>query len=920
MKFGWKRTVGIILCAVFAVLSFAALAACGKQDDTDNSGEGSEYTVTFDSMGGREVLPITVDAGTYAEKPDNPTREGHVFKGWYLDLENTECGAFLFDETPITSDITLYALWQIRTFSVRFLDENGEELKGMPSGVYDWGSIVPKPDDSSLQKDGYILKWYKDNGDIWDFENSKVTSNVNLSYRYVTIKDTYTASDIAECFYPTFDKIITDPEKCQEHFTEGDETVRYTYAATNLQQIVVNLELNTLNYSSVSIVARAADKDGIYSPTGTFSQLRAYIKTDLGGNISYNDEPTSGYPPVNYYIQSTGVNSHLFSSVTEGVWTTFTFDLSGLAYWYEGTRLDAFAFGFVSTDLGIEIKSLVFNKVDPEQTYSVRFVDSLGNDLSQVQTQNVKWNTSAVKPEALEDEAGRKYTGNWLDEEGKIFDFTTRIRKNIVLTPEYIIEGVSSWVGEDIAKDFYPVFNNSRSLPADKTVYNGNTVFTYNNGMGSSALEQISVNNLNLSVAESRYLVIRLRLVDYNGFIYNATDVLGRVRIYIVTDLGGDLIVKDAEDAASYYYELTNLNYYAKTQPVDVSAKFEGGWYEVTVDLQAFPYYANGTWLKGFAFGTTTAVKGLEVSSISLSAALPVQDDVTVTFTDEAGAPIAGYEEISVPYGKAVTAPDASDLPDKEGFTIEKWLDADGNDFVFGVALTEDVLLHPVYVESEWIGTDISYTGQNIVDNFTASRERYGNTIGTGVNVQYGISLVEGEASFTYTTDMKAANKCITGLDLGIRIHEGSKLVIAFESAALNAGTHGFYAFKIGLAFRGEDPATTILSTAANAHYFQYTGISTTAPSGQNSDGSISFVIEDGVVMVTFDLYKMSVASSEKFGENVNGSYLEAFTFLAVEATHENPTSAAQNEDTFVFNSIDFISVQQSQLSDGQDN
>lgn len=71
--------------------------------------------------------------------------------------------------------------------------------------------------------------------------------------------------------------------------------------------------------------------------------------------------------------------------------------------------------------------------------------------------------------------------------------------------------------------------------------------------------------------------------------------------------------------------------------------------------------------------------------------------------------------------------------------------------------------------------------------------------------------------------------------------------------------------------------------------------------------------------MVTFDLYKMSVASSEKFGENVNGSYLEAFTFLAVEA-HENPTSAAQNEDTFVFNSIDFISVQQSQLSEGQDN
>ena len=190
--------------------------------DSGGPAEG-EYTITFDSMGGTEIAPITVAAGAYAEKPDNPTKDGHIFKGWYLDLSDTESGSFLFDETPITQNIQLYALWQIRTFKVSFLDDSGNEI--IPSATYDWGSLLEEPDTDSLEKDGFVIKWYKENGDLWDFATSKVISNTTLTLRYISNKDSYIGKEVADNFYPTYDKIITDPEMCSETYNEDTDVI-----------------------------------------------------------------------------------------------------------------------------------------------------------------------------------------------------------------------------------------------------------------------------------------------------------------------------------------------------------------------------------------------------------------------------------------------------------------------------------------------------------------------------------------------------------------------------------------------------------------------------------------------------------------------------------------------------------------------
>ena len=67
------------------------------------------YDVIFDSNGGTAVdTQKNVQYGTTATKPENPTREGYRFLGWF-----TKDGEAFDFSTPITKSMTLTAKWEI---------------------------------------------------------------------------------------------------------------------------------------------------------------------------------------------------------------------------------------------------------------------------------------------------------------------------------------------------------------------------------------------------------------------------------------------------------------------------------------------------------------------------------------------------------------------------------------------------------------------------------------------------------------------------------------------------------------------------------------------------------------------------------------------------------------------------------------
>ena len=71
-----------------------------------------EKSIVFDVCGD-DVSNIPgvqlVCAGEYAQKPENPVREGFYFTGWYTDEDKKQL--FDFDNTQIQDNITLYAGW-----------------------------------------------------------------------------------------------------------------------------------------------------------------------------------------------------------------------------------------------------------------------------------------------------------------------------------------------------------------------------------------------------------------------------------------------------------------------------------------------------------------------------------------------------------------------------------------------------------------------------------------------------------------------------------------------------------------------------------------------------------------------------------------------------------------------------------------
>jgi len=74
----------------------------------------NQYTISFNTSGGTEINSITQDFNTNVSKPDDPTKDGFAFGGWFLDNELTV--AYTFSTMP-SENITLYAKWEAIVWS-----------------------------------------------------------------------------------------------------------------------------------------------------------------------------------------------------------------------------------------------------------------------------------------------------------------------------------------------------------------------------------------------------------------------------------------------------------------------------------------------------------------------------------------------------------------------------------------------------------------------------------------------------------------------------------------------------------------------------------------------------------------------------------------------------------------------------------
>ena len=122
----------------------------------------NQYTITFDTNGGSEIVPITQDYGTEITAPDKPTRKGYTFKGWDKEIP----------KTMPAENITVKAQWGINQYTITFDTNGGSEIAPI---TQDYGTKITAPDNPTRK--GYTFKgWDKKIPETMPAENITITA------------------------------------------------------------------------------------------------------------------------------------------------------------------------------------------------------------------------------------------------------------------------------------------------------------------------------------------------------------------------------------------------------------------------------------------------------------------------------------------------------------------------------------------------------------------------------------------------------------------------------------------------------------------------------------------------------------------------------------------------------------------------
>lgn len=131
--------------------------------------EGKEtYVVKFNSDGGTTISNQVIEKGEKATKPSDPTKEGYIFKGWFLEDKTYDFNSV------VEENIELTAKWERITYTVKFNSNGGSNVTSKTVGE---GDKVTKPNNPS--RTGYAFVEWQLDGKAYDF-NSKVTKDIEL--------------------------------------------------------------------------------------------------------------------------------------------------------------------------------------------------------------------------------------------------------------------------------------------------------------------------------------------------------------------------------------------------------------------------------------------------------------------------------------------------------------------------------------------------------------------------------------------------------------------------------------------------------------------------------------------------------------------------------------------------------------------
>ena len=145
-----KRVVLSVLCLMLLVFSVFSFSAC--KNEVEN------FNLSF-KVNGETYQTITTSGDEAIAIPENPTKEGYTFDGWYWDKDvwSKPFTANSLMDAPISSDMSVYAKFSAIEYDITYENDGGTHSNPVSYTIEDSFAL------SAAEKIGYtFVGWYSD--------------------------------------------------------------------------------------------------------------------------------------------------------------------------------------------------------------------------------------------------------------------------------------------------------------------------------------------------------------------------------------------------------------------------------------------------------------------------------------------------------------------------------------------------------------------------------------------------------------------------------------------------------------------------------------------------------------------------------------------------------------------------------------
>lgn len=338
-----------------------------------------EYTVTY--VDNEKIVKTEKVKENGSLNAPKVSKEGYTFKYWSEEPNGKEYDL----STKVTKDITLYSVYDINKYTVTFIDK-GKEIDKQELEA---GSLVIAP---KVSMEGYTFKY-------WSKKENGKEYNLNLPItRNLTLYSVYEINKYNVEFYDS-NKLI--------------KTIKVDYDNT-----INSNEVPTVIKTGYTFTGWIENNKNFDFTTKIKENKKLYSKYEIIKNaVIFNDENRITTKKVDY-------NNKVEKIESQGK-IGYTFK-----YWSTTQDGEEFDFNTLITE-GITLYA-----VYDINEYSVNFIDQ-GNAYGD--TQKVKYNKIAVKPETDPIKEGYTFKYWSLDENGVAYDFNTKITKDTTLYSVYSV-------------------------------------------------------------------------------------------------------------------------------------------------------------------------------------------------------------------------------------------------------------------------------------------------------------------------------------------------------------------------------------------------------------------------------------------------------------------------------------------------